>query len=121
MTDNGGFQMQGDWVSGVIDELARCKRRGMTFEMAWAVSYRKHRPSRRDVQGVEAGDLFEMAKALEEESLPQFVKRAADDAWHGRRPELAHLTNLRLDGDLSPFAGRVDYQAAGAARNRVAA
>lgn len=89
-----------NWSSCIIEELARLKRRGLTFEAAWQSALEAHRPRNGD-RGAGPMRLFDEAGRREAaESVVDFTYRVASDAWHNRRPALAHLGHMRdlLDG-----------------------
>lgn len=87
------------WKDGIVVELARCKRAGMTFEVAWTVAMRVHPPRPMDMGP--ARPTFE-----DEVGVVDFFRDACRDAWHGRRCELADLpTALRNLGRDWPRVG----------------
>lgn len=78
------------WSSSIIDELARLKATGATFEYAWREALEACPPKRRDL-GPEAMVLF---GSEDEEPLVDFLYRVCGDAWHGRHPLLRHVMVL---------------------------
>lgn len=82
------------WSTRVVDELARLKEQGYDFQEAWRAAMQEHPPRGRD-RGLRAPALFDDERHVEPmESPVEFLKRATEDAWHGRRPVLRYLTDL---------------------------
>jgi hypothetical protein len=82
------------WSSRVIDELAELKAQGYDFQEAWRAAMQEHPPRGRD-RGMRAPALFDDERHVEPvESPVEFLKRACEDAWRGRRPVLRYLTDL---------------------------
>lgn len=114
-----------DWTALVTDELLVLKRSGVEFDAAWSLAVGKHRPPLR-AQAVGDGltTLFDLDGSVpDDEPLVDFVRRVADDAWHGRRPALGHLRDVveELFEDWSEPAERVSGSKRVLARGRVAA
>ena len=77
------------WQSEVVAFLVHCKGRGWDWDIAWSQALRKYPPrgtgfgnGRRQLTFEEDG----------EPSLLEFFERACFEAWHGMRPEVAHLS-----------------------------
>lgn len=79
------------WESRVIDTLCDLKRRGHGFDAAWGMALRAHPPSARALGYRET--LFAVDGEQDELSTVEWVRWAAEEAWHGRRPVLTHLAN----------------------------
>lgn len=75
------------WSEEIVDRLAALKRAGASFEHAWSVALREVPPRGREHRG----ELTLLSDPRELDPV-EFMRRAADDAWHGRRPCLAALT-----------------------------
>lgn len=80
------------WHERVVRELCEMKTTGVPFETAWRLALERHPPMSRDM-GPACPCLFD-----EETSVVEFVRVAAEDAWHGRRPVLRHLKQA-LEGE----------------------
>jgi hypothetical protein len=93
------------WSEGMVDTLLDCKVSGMAFEAAWLYALVVHPPRGRDL-GPSRPTLLNEDGTLPEESPVEFLRRVADDAWHGRKPLLRHTTHLRelIDNDRSTAA-----------------
>lgn len=77
------------WSSRVIDELVVLRQNGVEqFERAWAQAIKAHPPSLRDM-GPREPTLF--GDASDEVPMYEWVRRACEDAWKGRRPVLGKL------------------------------
>jgi len=66
------------------------KAAGMDFEWAWAEAMLAHPPGRREVQAGVQLSLY----GVREETQAEFLRKACEDAWMGRRPLLRHLPGL---------------------------
>jgi hypothetical protein len=80
-----------EWTELVVTRLAESKAAGASFERAWRLALEAHPPRNRD-QGPAVPSLLDS-----EPSVVEFFRAACSDAWHGRRPELAHLDAALLD------------------------
>jgi hypothetical protein len=80
-----------EWTELVVTRLAESKQAGASFERAWRLALEAHPPRNRD-QGPAVPSLLDS-----EPSVVEFFRAACSDAWHGRRPELAHLDAALLD------------------------
>lgn len=85
-----------EWTELVVRRLAECKRAGVPFERAWRDALEEHPPRGRD-QGPQRPSLLDS-----EPSVVEFFRAACSDAWHGRRPALAHLGTVVLDAGGTP-------------------
>lgn len=75
------------WEEQITATLCQLKLAGHTFTEAWAEAIELHPP-----RGRYAGPT--RPSLLDDESLADFLMRACQDAWEGRRPMLAHLPSL---------------------------
>lgn len=87
-----------DWNSRIIDELVELKATGMAFGAAWRLAIAEY-PAPSVARGVrDRPALFDFALdgslEMDDETVVEFTRRICDDAWHGRRPELAALRSL---------------------------
>jgi hypothetical protein len=86
------------WERKMTEALADLKAQGMGFREAWDHALLLHPPRGRyyGPRQPELGD----------ESMLEFLERACDDAWHGRRPALQDLPILMeaIGQDRSSFA-----------------
>lgn len=91
------------WSSDVIASLCDAKRSGVRFDVAWERAMVMFPP-----RGPGFGQRQLSLMAGREEPLDAFLRRAAEDAWHGRRPYLAHLSPDLMDvrEGLGMFSGR---------------
>lgn len=82
------------WAEAMVEELAELKAAGWEFDQAWRAAVRDHPPRGID-RGRTVTALFEDEEHPEPvESLVDFLRRVADDAWHDRRPLLRPLGGL---------------------------
>lgn len=92
--------MRTEWARALTDTLLKLKKRGYTFEAAWAEAIRLHPVKGPQLREIEAENLFESSEVGE--SPASFMRRACDDAWHDRKPMLKNLRILvDSEGDAS--------------------
>lgn len=108
------------WTQEIVVGLCELKGAGWPFEAAWRRVLEVHPPSGRD-RGPERPTLFAAADHGDE-SVVEFMHRACGDAWHGRRPALAHLHVLldHLDDEMT-VSGRPVTRARSRGRARASA
>jgi hypothetical protein len=70
------------WQADVVERLCDYKAAGVPFDEAWRQAMIDCPPRGRDM-GPERPSLFDR-----DTSQVAFFRRAADDAWHGRKPAL---------------------------------
>lgn len=73
-----------EWSSQVVTFLLARKERGIRFSVAWEEAMLRFPP-----RGIAVRQSARMAA---DEPIPAFLRRVCDDAWHGRQPELRHLS-----------------------------
>jgi hypothetical protein len=86
--------MQRSWQALVVETMLELRRDGQDFDGAWNAAMTLHPPRGRDL-GPERPTLLDR-----DESLVMFFRRCCEDAWHGRRPGLAHFdASLLMEPD----------------------
>jgi hypothetical protein len=95
--------MQETWAEAIVDRLAALKLAGMVFDDAWRWALAEHPPRGSEFRGM--GPLT-LLKPRGELDPVEFMRRACDDAWHGRRPQLAALSVDTVDRALLHARGR---------------
>ncbi len=85
------------WECRITDRLLELKHMGFRFDRAWQVAISEH-PARMRDRAPAATNLFEMAEA--EETMEVFMERCCRDAWYGRKPALARLQSMLVDGEV---------------------
>jgi hypothetical protein len=78
------------WASQVVDSMRTSKAAGMDFEWAWAEALLVHPPGRREADTGAQLSLY----GVRDETQVEFLRRACEDAWSGRRPLLRRLPGL---------------------------
>lgn len=79
------------WTARMIELLVEAKREGYSFQWAWDDALLANPPRRREVGEVQLM-LVKGDDAVE--SQEAFLYRVCEDAWHGRKPLLAHMPGL---------------------------
>jgi hypothetical protein len=74
------------WQSDVVDCMLDLRRDGLAFDVAWTRAIKLHPPRPRDL-GPERPQLWQVP----EETVVEHFRRSCSDAWHNRRPALAHF------------------------------
>lgn len=74
------------WSEAMVDRLAALKLTGLDFDSCWAIALRENVPFGREHRG----ELTLLSDPRETDPV-EFLRRACEDAWHGRRPVLRHL------------------------------
>jgi hypothetical protein len=80
------------WEAKVTEAMCQLKAEGKDFREAWHEALLMHPPSGR-FYGPRQTELIDTGSERAETML-EFLERACDDAWHLRRPALAHLPIL---------------------------
>jgi hypothetical protein len=77
-----------DWPEAIVQCLLELKQDGQDFDTAWAGALLLHPARGRDL-GAYRPTL--MPEPGETESVVEFTRRVAEDAWHNRRPALRNF------------------------------
>jgi hypothetical protein len=82
------------------------KTRGRTFDQAWDATMAKVGPYLRGSTVERVQRLFDVeGEDVQEESMEDFMRRVASDAWHGRREDLYGFSlEMLRDGDAATSA-----------------
>ena len=75
------------WSAEMVATLCMLKRAGYDFDSAWVEALRTHPP-----RGSEHRGELTLLQDTREVDAVEFLRRSAEDAWHGRRDVLRHLT-----------------------------
>lgn len=90
------------WSEAMVDRLAALKLiPGMEHETAWVIALAENAP-----RGSEFRGALTLLPPKGEVDPVEFLRRASEDAWYGRRPGLAALTVDAVDRAL-PASSRV--------------
>ena len=91
--------MRSNWAGEVVAYLGEAKTAGVDFDTAWHNALFHHPP-----RGPGMGRR-QLSFEDTEETLVDFFRRVTEDAWHGRRPVLRHLSVDLLDIPTSESLG----------------
>jgi hypothetical protein len=97
---------EADWSRAVVASLCTSKKAGWSFEQSWVIALKEFpAPRTRVVAEVQLSLVGDGAMDYEEETIAEFLKRVAQDAFDGERPALKHFSfGLVGDRDTTTFA-----------------